>query len=81
MNGKLAIAIRIVNFVKTSFVKLRLFITLCKDMDADHDTLLFHIALQWLSKDHMLVQIYKLRKEVKLSLKDQENYLQQIGFN
>ena len=77
MNGKLAIAIHIVNFVKTSSVKLRLFITLCKDMDADHDTLLFHIALQWAEKDHkldhMLVQIYKLRKEVKPSLKDQGN--------
>ena len=46
MYDKLAIAIRVVNFVKTSSVKPRLFATLCKDMDGDHETLLFHSAVR-----------------------------------
>ena len=41
MNGKLAIAIRVVNFVKSS-----LFTALCKDMNDDHNTVLFHTAVQ-----------------------------------
>ena len=41
MNDKLAIAIRVVNFVKTNSVKSSLFTALCKDMDADHETLFF----------------------------------------
>ena len=61
INNKLAIAIRINNFVKKSFVKSRLFTILYKDMDADHETLLFYSALQWLSKGNMLAWIYNQR--------------------
>ena len=42
MNDMLAIAIRVVNFVKTSSVKSSFFKALCKDMDADPETLFFH---------------------------------------
>ena len=35
MNDKLAVAIHVVNFVKTSLVKSRLFTAQSKDMDAD----------------------------------------------
>ena len=42
-------------------------------MDADYDTLLFHMAVKWFSKGNMLPRVYKLRKEVKLSLKVQRN--------
>ena len=42
MNDKLVIAVCVVNFAKTSSVKSKLFIALGKNMDADHQTLLFH---------------------------------------
>ena len=45
INDKLAIAIRVVNFIETGSIKSMLFISLCKDMDADHETLLFHTAV------------------------------------
>ena len=73
MNEKLATTIRVVNFVKKSPVKSRLFAILCKDMDADHETLLFHTAVRWLSKGNMLARVYELRKEVELFLKGQGN--------
>ena len=73
MNDKLAIAVRIVNFIKTSSVTLRFFTALCKDMDADHKTLLLHTAVQWLPKGNMLARVYKLRKGVELVLEAQRN--------
>ena len=45
MNDKLAIAFRLVNFIKTSFVKSSLSAALCKDMDANYETLLFHTVV------------------------------------
>ena len=42
-------------------------------MDADHETLLFHTAVRWLSKGNMLARVYELRKEVELFLKGQGN--------
>ena len=43
-------AIKIVNFIKSGSLNTRLFKELCKDMDADHEVLLFHTAVRWLSK-------------------------------
>ena len=42
MKNKLAIIIRIVNFIKSSSVNSRLLAKLCKDMDSNHINLLFH---------------------------------------
>ena len=40
--------IKIVNYVKTQELNTRLFKELCKDMNADHDVLLFYTAVPWL---------------------------------
>lgn len=71
LNEKLAITIRVVNYVKTSAVNSRLFTKLCKDMDSDHETLLFHTAVRWLSKGNMLARVYEMKEEVMVFLKDQ----------
>ena len=73
MKNKLAIAIRAVNLAKTSSVKSRPFTVMCKDMDANHETLSFHSAVRWLSKENMIVRVYQLRKEVELYFEAQEN--------
>ena len=73
LNDKLATAIPVVNFVKTGSVKSRLFTDLCKGIDADHETLLFHMAVRWLSKGNMLARVYELKTEVKLFLEAQGN--------
>ena len=44
-----------------------------QDMDADHETALFYIAVQWLTQGNMLARVYELKKEVKLFLEAQEN--------
>ncbi|XP_076799889.1 protein FAM200C-like [Clavelina lepadiformis] len=68
MKNKLAIIIQAVNFVKTSGVNTRLFAKLCKDMDSEHETLLFHTSVRWLSKGNMLARVYEMRDELQLFL-------------
>jgi len=65
MKDNLAIIIRA---VKTSAVNTRLFDVLCKDMDSNHETLLFHTSVRWLSKSSMLARVFEMRDELKLFL-------------
>nr|XP_039272720.1 protein ZBED8-like [Styela clava] len=67
VDDKLAVVIRIVNFVKATPVKTRL----CKDMESDHEALLFHTTVRWLLKGNMLSRVYELWEEVKLFLEAQ----------
>ena len=61
MKDKLAIGIRVVNFVKASATNTKLFNHLCKEMDSAYETLLFHTAVRWLSKGNKLGRVYDLR--------------------
>nr|XP_039258063.1 protein FAM200B-like [Styela clava] len=40
-------------------------------MDSDHEALLFHMAVRWLSKGNMLSRVHEMREEVKLFLEAQ----------
>ena len=71
MKNKLAIVIRIVNFIKSSAVNSRLFSQLCKQMDFNHENLLFHTNVRWLSKRNMLARVYGLKDEVSIFLESQ----------
>ena len=71
MKNKLAIIIRIVNFIKSSAVNFRLFSQLCKQMDSNHENLLFHTNIRWLSKGDMLARVYGLKDEVSIFLESQ----------
>ena len=68
MKDKLTVIIRIVNFVKTSAVNTRLFSKLCKDMNSDHETLLFHTSVRWLSKGNVVARVYEMREELTVFL-------------
>jgi len=68
MKENLAIIRRAVNFVKTSAVNTRLFAVLCKDMDSNHEILLFHTSVRWLSTGNMLARVYEMKDELKLLL-------------
>ena len=71
MKKKLAIIIRIVNFIKSSAVNSRLFSQLCKHVDSNHENLLFHTNVRWLSKGNMLARVYGLKDEVSIFLESQ----------
>ncbi|CAH2102489.1 unnamed protein product [Euphydryas editha] len=65
-------AIKIVNFIKNSALNTRLFKQLCSDMSSEHETLLFHTEVRWLSKGNMLSRLYELREEVQVFLNSKE---------
>ena len=55
-------AVKLVNFIKTSPLKSRLFEILCKEMGADHKDLLLHTEVRWLSLGSVPLPIYELKK-------------------
>ncbi|XP_066958824.1 protein FAM200C-like [Macrobrachium rosenbergii] len=66
MSDVLNVAIKLVNFIKAGSLNSRLFTLLCKDMESEHEALLFHTNVQWLSKGNMLGRLYELREEVAI---------------
>ncbi|XP_076063291.1 uncharacterized protein LOC143038157 [Oratosquilla oratoria] len=72
MMDVLNVAIKIVNFVKAGALNSRLFKLLFKDMESEHEALLFHTNVRWLSKGNMLGRLYELREEVEIFLDSQQ---------
>ena len=64
--------IKIVNYVKTQALNTRLFKELCKEMNADHEVLLFYTAVRWLSKGSVINCVFETKDEIKLFLEIQE---------
>lgn len=71
-SNTMKIAIKVVNFIKNSALNTRLFKKLCSDMDSEHESLLFHTEVRWLSKGNMLERLYELKDEVKIFLAEKE---------
>lgn len=63
--------IKIVNYVKSGALNTRLFKELCKEMNADHEVLLFYTAVRWLSKGNVLNRVFELKDEIKMFLENQ----------
>ncbi|XP_067137835.1 zinc finger BED domain-containing protein 5-like [Centruroides vittatus] len=57
--------VKIVNYIKSRPLNSRLFNAVCQEMEADHQSLLFHTELRWLSR------IYELKNETQTFLEAQ----------
>lgn len=64
--------IKTVSNVKTQALNTRLFKKQCKDMNADHEILLFYTAVRWLSKGNVINRVFEMKDEIKLFLDTQE---------
>ena len=62
-------AVQIVNLIKAR-LNARLFSLLCQEMGAEHEQLLFHTEVRWLSRGRVLHRLQELRSEVKTFLVD-----------
>ncbi|XP_063243089.1 SCAN domain-containing protein 3-like [Bacillus rossius redtenbacheri] len=82
LNDTMKLAIKVVNVIKSSALNSRLFKKLCTEMDSNHENLLFHTEVRWLSKGNMLERLYELRGEIELFLgeKKMEDLLVQLVF-
>ena len=54
-------AIKVVNFVKSRPLNARLFSVLCKEMQSDHDSLLIHTEVRWLSNGNLLQRLVEFK--------------------
>ena len=52
-------SVKIVNFIKSTFLQLRLFEKLCKEMRSNHKSLLLHTEIRWLSRGKVLKKTCK----------------------
>ncbi|KAL2103117.1 hypothetical protein ACEWY4_002285 [Coilia grayii] len=64
-------AVKIINFIQSRPLNHRLFETLCHESGAQHDHLLLHTDVRWLSRGKTLLRLYELRSEVCEFLKEQ----------
>ena len=61
-------AVDIVHFIKARPLKSRLFSIICEEMGAEHQSLLLHTAVRWLSRGKVLDRLYELREELRVFL-------------
>lgn len=84
-NQVLTTAVKTVNFIKSSFLNLRLFAMLCDEMGSAHRTLLLHAEVRWLSRGRILKRLCELREEIIIFLSskncDLVQYFKDIDWN
>lgn len=57
-------AVKIINFIQSQPLNHRLFETLCHESGTEHEQLLLHTDVRWLSRGKTLLRLYELRSEV-----------------
>jgi hypothetical protein len=63
-------AIKVANFIKSRATNSRLFSILCNEMGSEHDKLLLHTEVRWLSWGNVLSRLFELHSEVQIFLSD-----------
>ena len=64
LSSVLSDIIKLVNHVKGSALNSRIFKLLCEDFDAEHNVLLFHTHVRWLSRGNVTKRVFELRNEL-----------------
>lgn len=75
LKSVLETATKIVNYIKSRPVNTRLFAALCNELGSEHQSLLFHTEVRWLSRANVLHRLYELRDEVRLFLMEHASQL------
>ena len=67
MSEELNIFTKVMNYIKNSPLKVRLFANLCKDMVANYTSLLYYCEVRWLSRAKVIQRVFELRRNCKIS--------------
>lgn len=62
--------VQIINYIKTRPLQSRLFSLLCKDICSEHEHLLIHTEVRWLSRGKILTRFFELKDEICVFLFD-----------
>ena len=65
--------VKVINFIKTSGVRSRIFSKLCDDLDTPHKQLLFHATTRWLSLGNAFARVFELRQELLTFLQSERH--------
>jgi len=60
----LSTSVKVVNFIRALALNHRIFKKLCQEIGAQHEVLLYHTEVRWLSRGQVLKRLMELRKEV-----------------
>ena len=75
LKNELTNAVKIVNAIRSRPLNSRLFQALCESMDSQHDHLLLHAEVRWLSRGRVLSRLFELREETKHFLREMNSPL------
>ena len=65
--------VKVINFVKTSGVRSRIFSKLCDDSDAPRKQLLFNATTRWLSLGNAFARVFELKQELLTFLQSERH--------
>jgi hypothetical protein len=66
-------SVKIINFIKARPLNSRLFEKPCQSMDSDHQQLLLHTEVRWLSRGKVLSRLFESRDEIRMFFIDLES--------
>ncbi|KAK2717663.1 hypothetical protein QYM36_006440 [Artemia franciscana] len=66
-------AVKVINFIKARPLNSRMFKLLCQEMGSEHQHLLLHTEVRWLSRGRILNRLFELRQEVHMFLLEQKS--------
>ena len=71
----LSYCVKMVNFIRSQSINHRFFKALCRELGSDHEVLLYHSEVLWLSRGDILKRLLELKQEVSLFLKNKNSPL------
>lgn len=64
---------KVINYIKNSSLKVRLFAKLCEDMEASYTSLLYYCEVRWLSRAKVIQRVFDLKEEIAIFLDENHN--------
>jgi len=77
-NKVLDAAVKIVNEIRSRALNSEMFTALCESMDSQHQHLLFHAGVRWLSRGRVLSRLFELKEEAKQFLQEANSSLTEL---
>lgn len=75
LKSVLSTAVQVVNFIRSRALNHRLFKLFCQEVGSEHEVLLYHTEVRWLSRGRILSRLVELRVELAIFLREKESDL------
>ncbi|XP_068201439.1 protein FAM200A-like [Palaemon carinicauda] len=73
LNEVLSFCVKVVNYIRGRALNHSVFKLFCEEMGSEHQVLLFHTEVRWLSLGKMLTRIAELADEVAIFLREYQS--------